>query len=154
MPTGQEQAQIEREIVAELGTRQAAGLKENAPSRIVGVLVRNGDDWDRAFEHIADHFGPNPQKRKHNVYVKKYRSKEALRQLLLEAARKPSEIRLTKLRVHDAHLGKPAVEVVRQFGVTIGEEIDQEGTKSSKELRRLRMFIDFQGNLITAYPAE
>ncbi len=139
------QAQIEREIIAELGERRATGLKSSACSRVCGLLVRQGDDWDKAFEHISDHFQPIPEKPSHVLFHKKYRDKEALRRLLYRAASGPSEVRLTKLRIHGDHFGKPAIEIVRQFGESIGENAQQ---------TRLRMFVDYQGNLITAYPGS
>ncbi|WP_152052427.1 hypothetical protein [Tautonia marina] len=140
-----DQAQIEREILAEIGERRAAGLKANACSRVCGVLIRQGSDWDKAFEHISDHFRKNPDKPSHLLFHKKYRTKEALRQLLLRAASGPSEIKVTKLKVHGDHLGKPAIEIVREFREPIGE---------SPSYTRLRIFLDVQGNLITAYPGE
>jgi hypothetical protein len=140
-----DRAQIEREIIAEIGEQRAAGLKANACTRVCGVLVRRGVDWDKAFEHISDHFKQLPGKPSHVLFHKRFRTKEALRQLLFRAASGPSEIRLTKLKVHGDHFGKPAIEIVRQFGESIGE---------SPLHTRVRIFIDYQGTLITAYPGS
>lgn len=144
----QEQARIEQEIEAELGKRQTAGLKANAPSRICGLLTRDNADWDKAFAHISLHFRPitDPAvKSTHTIFHERYRNKESLRRLLLRAASKPSSVRLTKLKISNEHIGRPAVEIVRNFGEVIGNE---------SSLTALRMFTDFHGALITAYPGK
>jgi hypothetical protein len=140
-----DQVQVEREIIAELGKRGAEGLKANACSRVCGLLQRQGDDWDKAFEHISDHFKQIPGKPSHALFHKRFRSKEGVRQLLYRAASGPSEIRFTKLNVHGDRFGKPAIEIVRRFGEPIGEDPTH---------TRLRIFTDYQGNLITAYPGS
>lgn len=143
-----EQALIEQEIEAELGQRQTAGLKANASRRICGLLTRKNADWDKAFAHISLHFHPitDPSvKNSHTVFHKRYRDKESLRLLLLRAAGAPSSVRLTKLKINNEHIGRPAVEIVRNFGELIGDE---------PSLTALRMFTDFHGELITAYPGK
>lgn len=139
-----DQAQIEQEIIAQLGERGAAGLKANACTRLCGLLQRQGGDWDKAFEHISAHFKRVLGKPSNAMFHKKFRSKDALRQLLYQAASGPSEIKLTKLKVHGDHFGKPAIEIVRNFSEPIGEDLTH---------IRLRIFVDYQGNLISAYPA-
>ena len=139
------QQAIEREIVAELGERAAGGLKQHAPTRLFALLNKPGSDWDKAFEHISDHFRRTPDKPAHTVYAERYRDKEALRKLLLDAASVPSEVRLTKLKIHGDNMGKPAIEIRRWFNKQVGD---------NQTLTWLRIFVDFQGNLITAYPDD
>jgi hypothetical protein len=137
--------QIEQEIEASEGKDQTAVARRNASTRVCGLLVARGrsKEWDEAYVHIAEHFERDPQKPKHTVFNKKYRDQEALRGLLLRAASGPSAIRLTKLTIDGEPVGRPAVEILRLFGEEIGD---------SAELVCLRIFVDFQGKLITAYP--
>jgi hypothetical protein len=46
-----------------LGKKLTALMKANAASRVVGLLTARGrsDEWQVAFEHIAEHFAPNPK---------------------------------------------------------------------------------------------
>jgi hypothetical protein len=143
-----EQAEIERQIVAELGERRAAGLKANATRRVCGLLTRNNSDWDTAFEHIRAHFQPitDPAiKSRHTVFAERYRNKDALLRLLMRAASKPSRVRLTRLTIGNQHIGRPAVEIVRNFAEVIGDD---------SSLTALRIFTDYQGRLMTAYPGR
>jgi hypothetical protein len=135
--------QVELEIIAELGIRHAAGLKSHACSKVCGLLTRDRGGWAKAFEHISDHFRPMPEKESHALFARKYRSEDAIWKLIYNAASKPSELKLTKLTIAGEKIGRPAVEIVRNFGETIGEDPWH---------NRLRIFVDFQGNLITAYP--
>jgi hypothetical protein len=136
--------EIESKVLAELGWRHAAGLKANACSRVCGVLYRGGSDWDEAFGHIAEHFRRDPSKPSHAVFARRYRNEESLRMLLYTAASKPSQVSITKLTIDGRPTGRPAVEIIRDFAKVIGEDEDH---------TRLRIFVDCQGKLITAYPA-
>jgi hypothetical protein len=135
--------QVEKDVEAELGERGREGLLANACSRVCGLLRR--DDWDKAFEHISKHFsaGSAGSKPSHGVFCRKYRDKKALGDLLYRTASAPSSVHLTKLTIAGDTIGKPAVEIRRVFGEAVGED---------PSYRTVRVFVDYQGNLITAYP--
>jgi hypothetical protein len=135
------------QVEAELGVKQAALAKANASTRVCGLLMARGRsvEWERALEHISEHFRADPSKESHAVFAKKYRSAEAVRTLLYRAASGPSSVELTRLTVDGRPVGRPAVKIVREFGEAVGE---------IPSFRWLIIITDARGSLITAYPAE
>ncbi len=103
------------------------------------------DEFDAAFPHIRDHFylpsRLNPEKKTHTKFLKRYCSKDAVKDLLLQAANAPSYAKLTRLTGDGASTF--AIKIVRQFGSPIGE-----GTG----LTCLLIIFDEKSTLITAYP--
>jgi hypothetical protein len=134
-------AQAERE----LGQKQAALMKLNAPSRICGLLTARGRsvDWDKAFEHIAEHFKADPLKPKHTCFQSKYCEKEAVKALIKDAAGRPSSVIWAKLTIGGMPAGRPGIKIVRDFAEPIGDRAD---------LVCLIIIADHQGKLVTAYP--
>jgi hypothetical protein len=134
-------------VEAELGVKQAALAKANACTRVCGLLMARGRslEWERALEHISEHFRPDSSKKSHAVFARKYRNPDAIKKLLYRAASGPSSVVLTKLTVDGRPTGRPAVMIVREFGEAVGEQ---------PSYRWLVIIADAHGTLITAYPSE
>ena len=83
----------------ELGQKQAALMKLKTPGRICGLLTARGRsvEWDKAFEHIAEHFKVDPLKPSHTRFHKKYCENEAVKALIKNAAERPSSVIWAKL---------------------------------------------------------
>ena len=141
-------AEIERQIVEIIGTKLAGILKENTPRRICGLLTAKGRsrEWETALEHISDHFGPMPDKSRHNIFRKKFRDADTLKQYIKRAASGPSLIRLSRIRDgYNQPTGTPCLLIIREFQEPLGEEPEQVF---------LVVIADFQGKLVTTYPAS
>lgn len=140
-------AAIERQVVEAIGVKLAGILKEKTPSRICGLLTARGRnlEWEKALEHISDHFTPNNNKPAHSIFRRKFRDKDVLKEYIKRAVSAPSTVRLSKLRDADARpIGSPCALIIREFNEPLGEESDQ---------MCLVVIADFQGKLVTAYPA-
>jgi len=137
---------LDRQVEAQIGVKQAALLKANACSRVCGLLMARGrsEDWERAYEHISEHFRFDPIKPSHGVFARRYCARDAIKTLLFRAASGPSNVTLIKLTIGGRPTGRSGVKIVRQFGEAIGD---------SPELRCLVIIVDAGGTLITAYPA-
>lgn len=149
MPPGQalSDTDIEQQIIEAIGVKLAAILKEKTPSRICGLLTAKGRnaEWEKALEHISDHFKPINGKPTHTLFRKKFRDTDMLKQYVKRAVSGPSMIKLSKLRDLDARpVGSPCLLIIREFQEPIGEEPDQ---------MFLVIIADFQGKLVTVYPA-
>jgi len=143
----QDERDAKMQAERELGLKQAALMKLNTPSRICGLLTARGRsvEWDKAFEHIAEHFRANPLKPLHTLFQKKYRENEAVKVLIKNAAGRPSAVIWATLRIDGMPLGRPGIKIVREFAEQIGDRPD---------LTCLLIIADHQGKLITAYPGS
>ena len=114
-------------------------------NRICGVLTARGRsaEWDKAFEHISLHFAADLTKPSHTLFDKKYRSPEAIKDLIKRAASHPSSIKSTKLRIAGSPGEVMATKIVRHFAVQIGD---------TPALDCLLIIADEGGALVTAYP--
>lgn len=140
-------AEIERQVIDAIGVKLAGLLKDNTPSRICGLLTARGrnQDWERALEHIADHFRSIPGKPNHSIFCKRLRNRDTLKQYVKRAASAPSTLRLSKLTdLFGRPIGAPCMLIIREFKEQLGEEPSQ---------TCLIIVADFQGTLVTAYPA-
>jgi hypothetical protein len=149
MPDGnfESDAAIERKIVEMIGEKLAGILKEKTPSRICGLLTAKGRnaEWEKALDHIAEHFRPHREKPVHTIFRKKFRDKNVLKEYVRRAVSAPSTVRLSLLRDADARpVGSPCALIVREFNEALGEQSDEVC---------LVVIADFQGKLATAYPA-
>jgi hypothetical protein len=135
----------EAQIVKELGQKQAALMKQNAPTRISGLLTAHGRsvEWDKAFEHISSHFKADAGKPSHARFDKKYCDQEAVKGLIKQAANNPSSVTYAKLTIGGAPIGRPGIKIVRAFGEAVGDRPD---------LVCLIIMADSRGTLVTAYP--
>lgn len=137
-----------RWAVKEIGERLARLAVKKAGTRVLGHIARNSKEWRKAFEHIAEHFGPVPGKAVHAIFEPKYCSKEAIEELVKKALGKPGRSPvLSKLTIDGVPMGKPAVVIEREFVEVIGREGDT-------ELRILRIVVDFTGRPVTAFPTK
>ena len=139
--------EIDRQVETELGIKHAALAKANACTRVCGLLMARGRsiEWERALQHIAEHFHSDLSKASHTVFARKYRNADAIKQLLYRAASGPSSVILTKLTIDGRPTGRPGVKIIREFGEPVGE---------LPSLRWLVIIADAHGTLVTAYPAE
>jgi hypothetical protein len=137
---------IHDRVEAEIGVQKAALLKANACSRVCGLLMARGriDEWERAYQHIAEHFYVDATKPSHSVFARRYRLRDAIKALVFRAASAPSSVHLTKLTIDGRPTGRAGVEIVRRFG----EPIDE-----TSKMTSLVIIADAQGALITAYPS-
>jgi hypothetical protein len=137
---------IERRIIEEIGVKLAGILKEKTPGRICGLLTAKGrhPEWEKALEHISDHFRPDKNKSTHTMFRKKFRDQDRLKEYVRRTVSGPSTVRLSKLHDGDARpVGSPCALIIREFNEPLGEEADQVC---------LVVVADFQGKLVTAYP--
>lgn len=143
MPTP---AEIEQLVIGEIGEKQAEYLKGSAPgNRICGLLTAKGrnTEWEKALEHISDHFHQLPGKPKHSIFRSKFRDPDTLKEYLKRAASGPSAVRLSKETIEGEPRGRPCALIVREFKEQIGLEPDQVC---------IAIVIDHNGVLVTAYP--
>jgi hypothetical protein len=139
-------AEIERQVIEAIGVKLAGLLKDNTPSRICGLLTARGrsPEWERALDHISDHFRPMPGKPSHAIFCKRLRDPAALKQYIKRAASAPSALRLSKLTdAFGRPMGVPCMLIIREFKEQLGEASAQ---------TCLIIVADFQGKLVTAYP--
>jgi hypothetical protein len=147
-PTGTpSDAAIERQVIEAIGEKLAGLLKDNTPSRICGLLTARGrnPEWEEALEHIADHFRPVRAKPTHSVFCKRLRDPTALKDYIKRAAATPSTLRLSKMNIDGRPIGAPCMLIIREFKETLGQTADQ---------TCLIIVANFQGKLVTAYPAS
>lgn len=120
--------EMERQIVEAIGVKLAAILKEKTPSRICGLLTAKGRnlEWEKALEHISDHFKPINGKPAQTLFRKTFRDTDTLKQYVKRAVSGPSKVKLSRLRDLDARPnGSPCLLIIREFQEPIGEEPDQ-----------------------------
>jgi hypothetical protein len=102
MPTAHEisDAEIERQIIEAIGIKLAGLLKEKTPSRICGLLTARGRnaEWEKALEHISQHFEPINGKPSHTLFRNKFRDTKTLKEYIRRAVSGPSAVRLSRLR--------------------------------------------------------
>jgi len=136
---------VRAQAIRELGEKQFALMMQNTPHRICGLLTARGRsvEWEKAFLHIALHFGPDHRKPSHTVFRKKFCNEAAVKDLVRQAANAPSTVICTKLTIDGVPLGRPGIKIVRAFREPIG---------STADLLCLVVIADFQGTLITAFP--
>lgn len=140
-------ASIERQVIEAIGVKLAGLLKDNTPARICGLLTAKGRnaEWEKALEHIADHFKAMPDKPTNSIFRKKFRDSGKLKEYIKRAAAAPSTLRLSKLTdLFGRPVGVPCMLIIREFKEPLGEEPEQ---------TCLIIVADFQGKLVTAYPA-
>jgi hypothetical protein len=140
-------AQIESQVIEAIGVKLAGILKDNTASRICGLLTAKGrnKEWERALDHISDHFRPMPGKPSHSIFCKKLRDPEVLKDYIKRAASAPSMLRLSKLTLPArGPAGVPCLLIIRNFKQQVGVDADQ---------TCLIIVADFQGKLVSAYPA-
>jgi hypothetical protein len=147
MPPPPSDVEIERQVVEAIGVKHAGLLKDNTPSRICGLLTARGrnPEWERALEHISDHFRPMPGKPSHAIFCKRLRDPAVLKQYVKRAVSAPSTLRLSKLNdTFGRPKGVPCMLIIREFKEQLGENSEQ---------TCLIVVANFQGKLKTAYPA-
>ncbi len=104
--------------------------------------------WQKAFEHISEHFKSVPGKLTHSIFEPKFRNQKAIEQLLKKALGGPSRTPiLTKLTIGGEQIGMPAVIIEREFSEVIGRA-------GGKDCKILRIVVDITGRPQTAYPVE
>ena len=115
------------------------------PGRICGLLTARGRsaEWEKAFEHISEHFKFDPTKPTHTLFREKYCEEDAVKELIKRAAAAPSSVTPRKLNIAGFPIGRDGVKIVRIFAEPIGNRPD---------LICLLIIADLQGTLITAYP--
>jgi hypothetical protein len=121
-------AQIESQIIDTIGLKLARILKDNTPSRICGLLTAKGrsDEWERALEHISEHFHPIQGKPSHSIFSKRFREPEAIKDLIRRAVSAPSMLRLSKLTLPSrGAVGAPCMLIIRNFKEQIRVELPQ-----------------------------
>ena len=136
----------ERDIIEEIGVKEASLLKANTPSRICGMLTAKGriPEWEKALEHISSHLGFAGHKDTHSRFTKKVRDPEKLKEYVKQAARGPSAKVLSRQTdLLGRPNGTPCLLILRDFTEPIGEEAGQTW---------LVIVADRQGRLVTAYP--
>jgi hypothetical protein len=129
----------------QFGRREAKLLLRNAPSRVLGILLNDGHEWQKAFEHIRAHFHAAPGKERHSRFRNRYCTEEAVRELIRRAVAGPSrtaEYSQAEGRPHD----DVKARIERDFADGIGT--DYKGV----ELCTLAVFVDRHGRLVSAYP--
>jgi hypothetical protein len=129
------------------GRRGARMLLSHATSRVLGILQRDGRDWQKAYAHIRTHFAPMPDKPgEHTLFLTRYRNEAAVRDLIRKAASGPS-----RMAEHSRILGCPEAFVnacfERDFAEPIG--VKRDGTL----VRTLAVFVDRDARLLSAYPS-
>lgn len=114
-------------------------------SRICGMLTAKGRilEWEKALEHIAEHFHSAPHKPTHTVFRKKFRDADTLKEYVKRAVTHPSAIRPGILTIAGLPIGSPCTYIIREFNEPLG--LDD---------REVCLFIVVDDNqvLITAYP--
>jgi len=139
---------ITKKAVKEIGKRAAKLAVRKAGSRFFGHITRKSRVWLKAFEHIAEHFDAVPGKASHAIFEPKFRSMEAIENLLKKALSGPSRHPiLTKLTIDGVPAGKPAVVIERQLTEVIGRS-------GKTECRILRIVVEFTGRPVTAFPVD
>jgi len=140
-------SELERLVIQEIGVKLTGILKENTPSRICGLLTAKGrsPEWEAALEHIGEHLGPMPGKPRHSIFCRKLRNPGTIKDYVKRAAWAPSTLRMSKLTDQLGEpTGKPCLLIIREFSENIGEHADQ---------TCMIIVADYQGKLITAFPA-
>jgi hypothetical protein len=123
-------------------------LKNNTPSRICGLLTARGrnPEWEKALEHISEHFHPISDKPRHTLFCKRLRDPVKLKEYIKRAASAPSTVRLSKLTdLLNRPTGLPCLLILRDFKEQIGEN-------SSETC--LVIVADCHGKLVSAYPLD
>lgn len=140
-------SEMERLVIQEIGVKLTGILKENTPGRICGLLTAKGRslEWETALEDIGEHFGPMPGKPRHSVFCRKLRNPDTVKDYIKRAVSAPSTLRTSKLtdQLGEA-TGRQCLLIIREFGENVGEQAEQ---------KCLIVVADFQGKLITAFPA-
>jgi hypothetical protein len=138
--------EIERQVIQEIGEKMAEFLKGSSPAnRICGLLTAKGrsPEWEKALEHISDHFRHIPTKEKHSVFRSKFRDPDTLKEYMKRAASAPSAIRLSRETIDGRPVGTPCALIIREFKEPLGENPDE---------LCLVIVIDHRGTLVTAIP--
>lgn len=135
-------------VVREIGTRLSRLAARKASSRIVGQVTARSPRWRQAFDHIRPHFLPDPAKPRHSVFARRYRTEDAVAELIRRVASRPSRAPVTtKLTIAGHPAGKPAVVLEHWFPNPIGDE-------KGHACHILRIVADYTGQLITAFPTR
>jgi hypothetical protein len=109
---------------------------------------RDSQEWDEAWEHIKEHLseGAGKQKASHSVFLKRFRSREKVAELVARAASKPSDSEFSNLTGPDGSpTGPPCLIFRRWFNEDIGES-------NGAMIQTLWVVALMDGKLITAYP--
>jgi hypothetical protein len=139
---------VAKKAAKEIGKKLTKLAVRKAGSRFLGHIARNSPAWRKAFEHIALHFKAVSGKASHAIFEPKFRSFEAIEELLKKALSGPSRNPvLTKLTIDGVPAGKVAVVIEREFAQVIGKI-------GAGECRILRIVVDFTGRPITAFPVD
>ena len=141
-------SKVTQVVIKEIGKRLTKLAAKKAGSRLVGHMTRSSRAWQKAFRHISLHFRPMGKKASHAVFKKKHRSEAAVKQLIQQAASRPSRAPVTtKLTIGAENIGRPAVIIERRFKQAIGSIGDE-------ACHVLRVVVDYTGRPITAYPVK
>lgn len=133
--------QFQAQAIKEFGAAQAPILARKAAQSAHRLLSREGIASNETFQHIAEHFRPDPAKPHHGVFMPAYRTRPAVAKLMAETAASPgSEPMLSK-----SDDGDWAVVVQRFYGAN--SPVGEGG------LQFLILIVDLDGSPITAYPA-
>lgn len=109
---------------------------------------RDGKYWDEAWEHIKDHISEAAGRDKptHSVFVSRYRTRDGVAELIMQAASKPSDTESSFLTgPGGTATGAPCLIIRRWFNMTIG-------TCNGSEIDTLWVIADSDGKLVSAFP--
>jgi RHS repeat-associated protein len=134
--------QLVRRFFREWGEKEARRLIERGGEIAAARLAKSGIVPDIA-KHIADHFKEIPGKVVNSVFSKEYRKTEKIAGLikdtLTKAGRSPVLSR--------AENGAQVWVFEKELGKTIGK-------KGDEALTKLRVVVDMEGRLVTAFPVD
>ena len=107
---------------------------------------RDDDVWNEAWEHIREHLSESAGKEKarHSVFLKRYRSRDRVAELIAQAANAPSGSEASYLTVGGQPTGAPCLNFWRWFNEPIGEDGEE----------TLWVVAGQDGKLVTAYPKD
>jgi hypothetical protein len=157
--------EVEKRVVKQIGKRLSALALRKAASRIIGKMAVGSRYWVKAFEHIALHFSEQSLAKKavHSVFSPKFRTRQAVEELIRQGASKTGRRTLTKATIETAGesvpLGKPVIILEREFSQVIGEELRRSVQNNTEVIMRveckiLRIIVDYTGKPISAYPVS
>jgi hypothetical protein len=129
-----------KRLVRSAGVRGSQLLYKSAARRALRRLESFGIDKAVAV-HIADHFTMIPEKVAHSVFEASLRSTKAVTALVRETLKKGASAPI----LSKTDSGALAWVFEAELGRTIG-------TAGKQALSKLRVVVDFEGRLITAFP--
>jgi RHS repeat-associated protein len=126
----------------EWGTKQGTRLVKKGADIAAKRLAKHGIVPDVA-KHIADHFKEIPGKVVNSIFTKEYRKTEKIAGLIEETLTKAGRSPL----LSRADNGALVWVFEKDFGKAIGK-------KGDEALSKLRVVVDMEGRLVTAFPVD